>query len=614
MTFEPQHGFFSKNELIETGGAVYSNPDQFKLIDGVTKFIPDNYTGNTFSYNGGPWLGTELWCVDSSLDTWADLSTEIGVYTGITGVVEFEGSSSTQAVTTRMASAVTGNWTPGSYVYPTGNSAVDQYGACIGIGLVGSADWPCPADGGAGATSKQTYEFDVKAFEGDNSPLQDVDGIGLTGILYPSFVVTNTNTKVSKDEFVIIEPRPDGIRVHNQSGAFLPADMTSSSRRVRVAIDWGSTTKGTSDTDVIVALDNGSTLYVNDCGRVVDFTTTDHTAIFGCPPMFGGIDGPTFLSTPGASTFFNLAEVHDHLGVTGIAAFTGYTMWDNVKANLTEFMVNEPADITPQFNNLASATIRTSSWKPNANVNRYVGAWVNTLPGSGNSNITIDVEYKYESDIYGTEAWRTSPEVDTLTISGIGSTTSPSNLIDKHYIDLTKVPVYSPPFQNELRFLFTATPTGFQPPSVDAVTVVGEQPGKNAEFHPNWKMSSLPQEIQVSVKEDIFYSTPAPKHAFDEIYFENETGRLTLPVGEHILGANISGNVSGQVKSVLFPAGGGFEKTDNGYYDTPAWRNFTQTIEFTGSWSSDTYSYVSTGNFEGDLLTQVTSLILAPAV
>ena len=121
------------------------------------------------------------------------------------------------------------------------------------------------------------------------------------------------------------------------------------------------------------------------------------------------------------------------------------------------------------------------------------------------------------------------------------------------------------------------------------------------EFHPNWKLTSLPQEIQVSINDD-YAKRPSPQHIYDDVYFENETGKSYLAVGEAIAGADTEGRVMGEVVSPLFPTNSGFSKIEQGFYDTPAWRNFNKTEEFTGSWNVDTYSYVNTGNFEGQLM------------
>lgn len=601
MSFEPQYGFWAKDDLASTGNAIYSHPDNFKIAGGMTVLLPDNYTGSTVSYNGGPWLKPEYWCIDSPLDTWADLNDDLGYYTGATGTVGFEGSVAGMAVETRLASLATGSWAVGEYAYPTGGAPTDQAGACIGIGHVGTTDWPCPAGGSAGAGRKQTYEFDIRAFAGAGTNLQDTDGIGLTGALYPSFFASNTNTKAGKDEFVIVEPRADGIRVHGQSGAFLPANMTGASRKVRVAIDWGATAKGTAATDVIVALDDGSTMYVPDCGRLVDFSATHHTAIFGCPPLFGGNDGPTFTTSQGSSTFFNLAEIHDPLGQTGIVGFSGVALWDNIKCNLTSLVVHEPENVFPTYNNVTTASITTDSWRPNPDMGQYVGAWIGMLPGSGTSKLDITVEQKRPVNEYGGDEWA-GTKVETLTISGVGATTTPAGMLDVQFMDLSSVPIYPPPFENELRFVITATPGGFQPPAVDEITVVGNQPVKDAKFHPNWKLSSLPQEIQVSVNEEGFYSKPSPKHHHDDVFFNNVTGRSTLALGEKIDGGDLSGHVTGTVFSDLFSTANGFELTQQGFYDTPAWKNFTHIGDFTGQWSTNTYSYLNTGAFEGDLI------------
>ena len=173
MTFKPQHSFFATNDFIETGGAIYSNPSQFKIINGVTKFLPNNYTGNTFTYNGGPWAQPNVWCIDSSVDTWEELSTNFGVYTGATGHVYFEGQFANQAVITKVPSAYTGNtqWMPGEYIYPTGGSPLDQPGACFSIGYVDALDWPCP---GVFANWQHTYEFDVRVLSSDYPTLERV--------------------------------------------------------------------------------------------------------------------------------------------------------------------------------------------------------------------------------------------------------------------------------------------------------------------------------------------------------------------------------------------------------------------------------------------------------
>jgi hypothetical protein len=88
MTFQPQYGFWAKDDLTITGGALYSH-DQFKIVDGVTRVIPDNYTGDTFAYNGGPWASPQAWCIENDLDDWTDLTTDLGYYTGVTGDVSF---------------------------------------------------------------------------------------------------------------------------------------------------------------------------------------------------------------------------------------------------------------------------------------------------------------------------------------------------------------------------------------------------------------------------------------------------------------------------------------------------------------------------------------------
>jgi hypothetical protein len=598
MTFKPQYGFWAKDTLTETGGAIYSNPDRFFITDGATVMIPDNYTGNTFSYNGGPWVSPPFWCIENKLDTWSDISSSIGHYTGITGSVSFLGNLSGQGVVTEVPSMLAG-WGPGT-AYPTG--AIDgQYAACLGVGGIGTSNWPCP-DGGA--YYQQTYEFEVRTY-GENASGHSLSGLGLSGMLRPSFFASNSNDLLGHDEFIIIEPLLDGVRVHNKSGAFLPVNLSGAARKMRIGIEWGGSAKGDSATDVIVSLSDGTSLYVKDCAKS-GALATDHTAIWGCPPMFTGASTPTFSSDFGASTFFDLSHSYDEEGLTGIAGFTGKAMWDNVKLNLTGLYINEPELDTPSYASITSETIRTPEWTPNKSMQRYVGAWITSLPGSGNSSTNVDIEYKYPSDIYGGTGWQTHSEVSPVIISGLSSLTSPSGLAGSYYIDMSSIPVYPAPFENSVRFLITATPNGNQPPSIDEIFTIGQPTESYASFHPNWKMSSLPQGIQVSVNEEVFLTTPPNKHIYDDVYIENESNLSGLAIGSPLSGVDQEGNVSGEIKSILFPNGLGVIKSDNGFYKNPVWRNFQEIESFTGLWYSPAYTKISTGVYQGDLLDSYT--------
>lgn len=613
MSFYPQNSFWSSDDLTISGGATIDNAD-YKIVDGVMKYIPNNFSGQVTTWDSGPWIGPQLWCIENGLDTYAGTTEDINIYTGTTGLVYFSDYGEGQALITEIPSLTTGAWYPGLSAYPTG-FGVFQPGACALIGKVGFADYPCENGGSPGAEYKHTYDFDIRVFEGENPQVQNTDGLGLTGLLYPSVVIGSFNFGLSSDEVVIVEPRPDGIRVHNKSGAFLPADMTSKARRVRIAADLGSLEKGSNKSDLYIGLDDGTSMYVPDCGRIMTGAfSQDVTVSFGAPPLYGGGPGsigsashanaPFSTEGPNTTFFTDLTPILDPLGISGIAGFSGRTMWDNLKVNMFEAVLKHPANELPAYATEATGTIYTDEWKVNPESNGYLGAWVSWKGGVGDSRTTVEAQYyKYQSN--GNGIWTSVPETLT-TISGFGDGSSSTvGLEGKRFIDLTRVPFYSVPNVNQIRFKCQGIPNGFPVPEIDDFFIVASNPAKEAEFHPNWKLSTIPQTIRVNAKEDKFFNEPYPAHHYDEIYFHNELGLKNLPVSTQLEGVNQTGGPTGFIRTnadIFDFTAKGFQSSDASYYDAPAWKNFAMQGAYTGTWDSSSFSAVSTGIFDGDIL------------
>ena len=602
MAFEPQYSFWSDEDFVASGNAQFSDASVFGYKDGATKMVPDNYTGKAFSFGGGYWEQPSLWCIDNKLDSFSELAGDMGWGTGATGNLYFENVAGGQALVTEVISEVTG-WYPGKEAYPTGASkASGQAYAVFGVGSLAAVDWPCENGGGVGASTTQMYEFDVRVPATPSDPGYNPEhGLGLTGILHPSFLVSSTNLGLVADEFILVEPRPDGLRIHGQSGAFLPADLSSKMRTVRVAIRWGDA--GDSTTDLTVALDDGKSLFVEDCGNPIGGFNQYRNALWGCPPIRGGPTGPDLEAPPASTKYPGIGFYQNVTGDGGIAAFTGKTYWDNIRLNTIESIVKQAESVDLDFSSVSTETIYTDAFYPHPDAANYINAWIDYTPGKGTSVVEVLPQVRVPSGNQGGSVWQDVGSVDSFIVSGVGTTTSMAGGAGQGYIDLTNVPVYQG-IENAIRFKVSATPNSSAPAEINHISVLAREPAKLAKFTPNWKLTSFPQNIFVQVDEASFYDSPIGPQRDDIILFENRTGLEQVSINDTLEGVDLQQGVTGTVKTNL-ASSSGLQQT-LGYYDNPSWANYKRVENYTGTWYSDGFTQVQTGIWQGDLAAQYT--------
>lgn len=613
MTFHPQYSFWGIETFKDPEGATFEvAPDGTQLVGyfgGVAMEMPNHTTGNYVTYDGGPWKKVANWCIETTMDSYTGLADHLHQQVGTGGLLYQGTGMGGQGWITESPDLNTGAaWQTGTYAWQTG-----QHSAIAIAGL--SASYPCAG----GSLGHMTTEFDVQVYSGENYFPTDKTGEGYTGVIGPSFIPNWVNVIPSAPgRFGIVEMRPDGIKVHGRSGAFLPADMTGKMRRVRVGVNFGDAffQAKAPTSNITVALEDGSSIFVHEPTRDTAFLQVAFQAAFGMLSMTGGGDvakpaneqarwtGHNTLANDGC---FSFVDYHDPLGMTGWAGFSGKAMWDNIKITTLENALNPPTGEQVIDYHAQPQSLTTAPWHIHPNAQGYLGAWVDYLPGSGASTMSVTVQHLAPSGSYSLSDWVDSPDTETLIITGQGSA---PNHESTAYIDLTNVPLFGAPHDNQIRYQIEFTPVNdAPPPACETIVTVGEHPVKQAEFHPNWKMSALPQDIFVSVDEEVFLNTPSQPDHQDQWFFHNEGGAAELLVGAHITGSKVG--VSGGVYPGIVglssveptPPTGKLARVDDGVFGLPAWANHSPVGSgFTGQWHTQGTYHMSTGIYQGTLL------------
>ena len=574
MAFEPQYGLWSTDDLLNQSGAIFLDPGEFEILDGVTKLIPTTYSQGTFSFNA-PWDPVTGWGIENNMDDVPTVIEDFAIYTG--GLNH-------------------GINTTGSYAWQYGNIGSNYYTSFFTSGDKMAFIYDL---GVTGMPTNFTIEVDVRT--------KGTEGrLGATGQTHHGIYFGD------RDKYAFIEVAPDGLVLHNISGAVLPGDFTNGLRRIRVV--------KAGDDIAVMSHYNEAILYANDAMTPYvsgGWAENDYIA-------FGAWNWRSGESWTGASTGVlpwggtlhahgGRADVHG-TGYSQWGNFTGFTMWDDVKVALNQAVTVYPESYYPEYPQ-GLKTLYTAPWYPAENLSDYVGAFVKIIGiNSGSSQLlndgatTVEAEYLVPSGNSAgiTEGhWTTAPEAiaSKLTFTSSESAT--------HFHNLAKIPKYSHPFQNALRYRIQARAaeglSGNQVPAVDTITYIGAGAHHAGEIVPSWKLSSMPKDLTFGADTIEWENMVPPAHPQDLCYFHNENGTLHIPLHTHISPA-IYGLPSGQVVSSgeHYDLGGqptGLIVVEDGQYG-PAWRNFGRVREYEGNWFTNNTYYValSGGNYGGQAL------------
>jgi len=554
MTFKPQYNLWSTDDFNSDEGFTYDNPGEFEVTGGTTRLIPVNYNTGSYSYNSelDPVTG---WFLENSLDDIDTVTGEFAVFANGSGFYGNIGTFAGQGFLTDTPTVTTGadgSWESGHYA--------------------------CWVDNTIASNGSFTLEFDVRTIPSDTNHALD-NGTGMTGVVNHGIFIAATNC------FSFIEVHPEGLKVHGVSGAILPGDFTSSMKRVRVA-GFNVLTDG----DLAIATSDGQTLFVDQAFQDISNGVPTTLMSFGAFPLTGIQD----ISGHVGGQFPDFTQFYDDQGITGFAAFEGRTIWDNYNAIFNEAVIKHPDAVLTEFPQ-GLKTMYTAPWYPNAALDQYLGAYVELIPLSGGHTI-VTPQVRQPSGLFGEEQFIDIPNADAITIDG------PSQQDNVRYIDLSDTPVYQPPFLNQIRFKIEAESVDGAPPEIDTITAIAKSPGYCAKIVPNWKVTSLPQDVFFISDTDKYNDLIPPPHHEDLVYLHNEANRFDIDTDDSVSGF-IPSAPSGNVKTIDFIDGAqGLRGIQDGVHG-PAFRNFVPIESYSGNFFSQTTQAINEDDiFVGEIL------------
>jgi hypothetical protein len=562
MAFIPQYSFWSIEKFNNSNEAIFSDPSKVAITGGLAKYIPTDVSAGTFD---GPWKSPAYgWETDNNLDSLSGLSGDFHKFIGTGASLFIETLFSDQGLAVD--------------IITTG----DDYLASIYNQKVSSA------------YETATVQFDVRVIGGIGDSI--ASDIGMSGTLYPSIILAFPKAGNSTDtDIAIIEPRPDGFKIHGQSGAFLPVALTGAAVRTRISIQ---SLTGDTESNLVLTTDAGDSISVKGVGLENSISTGVYGTFFGAVPLTG-VNIYSGHATLSDADSLKLDQYYDVNGVSGFNGFSGKVIFDNIKTTYAEDIGGFSQQIPVQYPD-EEQIIYTAPWHVNPDAGSYNGAWVSWFPGFGESYTKIDVQVKNPSGVFSSDDWYDT-SVNTYTINGV--TGDVENMKSSTFIDMSEVYIHSPPFDNSVRFKLTFNPKGSPPPEINTIVSMGSHSEGHVTLSPNWKTTALPQDVFIKVNADAFLDSPSVPKGSDQIFINNELDVDYLTTGD-ILTGSIS-SVTGQIISSI-SADGKFSKVEDGRFNTPAWRNFNEIGSYTGDFNLVTDRPILTGSFQGDLLDSFT--------
>lgn len=548
MTFSPQYNSWAIDDFTSNEGAVYLNPGDYEINNGVISLLPILFSGQYYSFNS-PWDPIGSWDIESNLDS-------IPIVTGQFSIVS----------TTGYLSSYTGSYGNSGDTNQTAFFTSTITPALSGVVWVSGAH----ATFVRNAASTSSTNFQHLTIECSVRSL----GSGVTHGLYaaPSSGLSCHGIYFGDQAGAgFVEVHPSGLKIHGVTGGILPGDYTSSMRRIRVVKDF---------TSVTLMSDDGSSIYVGNA--IKPQSTASRYIAVGAPPGLSG--NGTFTGTSG---WFHNNPFRDINGLTGIGGYEGTVLWDDIKIKYNQATTTYGNGYSSTWPS-GSRSLYTAPWYPGHHVYNYSAVTVNSKQYPGGT-VSILPQYKAPSGLSGETAWVDSTQVSPLVITASGSAQA--------FLDISSLPIYQG-IDNALRFKVTATSSGIGPgPQIDSITVIGKSPYQLVDVVPNWKLSALPKDVLFAVNHDHYNAMVPPPHFEDEIYLYTTTG-LSVPLSGYVPSPEVN-FASGQVISLDSDLG--VTSVSDGVYG-PAVRNFVTFSGYTGVWRTNTYSNIDTGIFHGNLL------------
>ena len=565
MGFIPQYSFWSIEKFNNSSEAVFSDSNKVAITGGLAKYIPVDVSSGTFD---GPWKPPVYgWEIDNDLDSVTGLSGDFHQFVGTGASLYTETLFAGQGLAVDIA---TTGYDHAASLYNHRSTVYDG----------------------------TTVEFDVRVMGGATGDSIASD-TGMSGTLHPSIIMAYPNKRSSNDtEIIIVEPRPDGFKIHGQSGSFIPVALTGASVRTRLNLQVPD---GNNGSNFILTTDVGESISIKGVGVENSISTGVWGTFFGAVP-FTGVHSYTGHATSGDVNSLELDEFFNASGVGGFNGFSGKVIFDNIKTTYGEDVGGFSEEIPVQYPD-EEQVIYTAPWHINPDAGSYNGAWINWLPGFGESYAKIDVQVSNQSGLFSSEDWYDATEVDTYTITGV--TGDVENMKSSTFMDMSEVFIHPAPFDNSVRFKITFNPKGSPPPEINTIVAMGSHSEEHITLSPNWKTTALPQDVYVTVNGDAFLDSPSSPKGSDQIFLNNELNVSSLSVSDTLTGAKptVTGSI---VSSSDISSSGSFSKVEDGRFNTPAWRNFNELDSYTGDFDLATDSPILTGSFQGDLLDMYT--------
>lgn len=546
MSFDPQYSNWGTDDFLSSDDAIISSPTIYDINNGIVSLRPIIFSGQLFAFDA-PWDPVPAWNVENTLD---DLYTITGQFSIVattgyqsTNVGQYgnSGDYNYSAFFTKTVTPETG--AAGTYIH--GSTS------CFVYNLVNYPN---------SDLSLFTLEFGARVIEtGSTHDLytSPSSGVSCHGVYF--------GTRTSS---TFVEIHPNGLKVHGITGAILPGDYSSSLRRIRLV---------KRNSALALISDNGTSLYVPGA-----FTAGSHNSAyiaFGAPPFYYS-GAATFTGVSG--TFHDVGSKYDPYGLSGIAAFEGTTLWDDVKLLAASGVTTYGNGYTVTWPT-SSADVYTAPWYPSRSLKTYLGAVVESIPREGGS-ISVTAQYL-----------ALSGQSDTTWVTSSASLTLSDSSTPENYINLSSIPVYHG-FDNALRFKITAASTGGPCHAIDAITVIGDADQGLVDIAPSWKLSSLPKDIYFEIDRNRHLVMEPLNHYEDEIFITDRfTGRIRTGQYLPVYDSNLQ---SGQVLSSF--TGSGIVTVPDGPYGSAISNLFVFTGNSGVVLSNGSYT-VDTGIFHGNL-------------
>jgi hypothetical protein len=547
LSFQPQYSKWAADDFLDDTGAVYDNPGELEINNGVISLVPILFSGQFGSFDA-PWDPVSSWNVVNSLDSYTDVASQFSIVTATGYLSDTSGSFGNSGNVSQLA-FFTRTRTPA-----TGTSGIWTGGEASCFVFDG-------ASYGSSPFGNFTMELGVRSLP--DQVTHDLYAGPSTGVSCHGIYIAGTST------WTFIEVHPNGLKVHGLTGAILPGDFSSSMRRIRIA----------KRAAMYIIADDGTSLYIPNSVQSLGAVGNKYYAI-GAPPLYTG------TASFSGRQFHDNARLYDRYGVTGIAGFEGTVLWDDIRIRFSDSVSKSTAGYSISWPT-GEKTMYTAPWLPNRTVSRYAGAVVDSIPLTGGV-ITVTPQYLSPSGMSGDSAWANASTSLALTPHSSA----------QNYIDLSSVPVYQG-LQNAIRFKVTANSSNSGPGhQIDQITVIGKAQDGLVDITPNWKLSTLPKNIYFAIDDNAYDAMIPSAHYQDEIYVHNELNLTGVSVNNY-LPAPEANLLSGIVKSDN--GGTHLVRIPDGKYG-PAWRNFEYFTGFAGNLYSNTFSDVTTGNFVGNLL------------